>query len=49
MSKIRSLAGAALVTLLSAAPGPAAQGAMSTPAERKRSASGITRSLSSRE
>lgn len=34
MSKIRSLAGAALVTLLSAAPGPAVQGAMSTPAER---------------
>jgi len=34
MSKTRSLAGAALLTLLSAAPGLAAQGAMSTPAER---------------
>ncbi|HTI54732.1 MAG TPA: hypothetical protein VMC04_10900 [Verrucomicrobiae bacterium] len=34
MSKTRSLAGAALATLLSAAPGLAAQGAMSAPAER---------------
>jgi hypothetical protein len=34
MSKTRSLAGAALMTLLSAAPGLAAQGAMSAPAER---------------
>jgi hypothetical protein len=34
MSKTRTLAGAALVTLLSAAPGLAAQGAMSAPAER---------------
>ena len=34
MHETRNLAGAALVTLLAAAPGPAAQGAMSTPAER---------------
>ena len=34
MSKSRTLAGAALVTLLSAAPGFAAQGSMSAPAEK---------------
>ena len=34
MSKTRSLAGAALVTLLSAAPGFAAPGSMSAPAEK---------------
>ena len=34
MGKTRSLAGAALMTLLSAAPGFAAQGSMSAPAEK---------------
>lgn len=34
MSQIRSLAGATLMTLLSAAPGFAAQGSMSEPAEK---------------